>query len=96
MERKHIPHLQFDSIPESGGGWAVLDKEIEFFCPNCRHWAGLRLHSIDQNGEVNASVACAGKKKLGEERVPCDYHEFVILDDWPHDWSKKAGDSTIT
>ena len=54
-------------------------------------------HSVDHDGTVNASVACNGRKWLGEDngREPCDYHEWVILDHWPSNWSKRAGQLAV-
>lgn len=88
MERKHLPKLNNKQIGENILGWFLVNtnegKKVIFQCPS-GHRAGLELHSIDRNGEVNASVLCYEN----------DYHEMVILDDWDNNFYKVAGEETI-
>jgi len=44
-------------------------------CPKCGGRAGLDLHSVDANGDANASYLCA----RGEI---CNFHVYVRLLDW--------------
>lgn len=108
MDRKHIPKIEYGSFPP-GAGWGLADHydpithqksgyEPQWLCPVCRHWYRLTLHSIEKNGEVNASVLCPGKRWNGPEKdelLPCNYHEFVIFDDWDPRYYKVAGHETI-
>jgi hypothetical protein len=106
-ERKHVPRLtDFDQpsgwyFEDEGCGKPFVENPdgsmVVFKCPNCHMHGSLRLHNVDANGEVNASVGCNGKKKVQQApnewaRVPCDYHEYVILDEWPTNCAKLAGE----
>jgi hypothetical protein len=102
MERKHIPKINgTDDLGTKGKvGWytepcnydhihgddTAPHIDVVFQCPN-NHRAALTLHSVTTTGEVNASVLCWHRE--------CGYHEFVILDEWPPTWSKKAGEHGI-
>lgn len=71
------------------------EMEAWFFCPISRQWASITNHSIGSDGEVNASVACAGIKKVDEKRGPCDYHEWVRFAGWPTEYYKAAGEEYL-
>ncbi len=85
MDRKHLPKLEGDQIFEHKAGWFLInekDGHIPAFHCKCGENGELRNHSIESNGEINASVLCPKN----------DYHEFCILDDWDKCYRKKAGD----
>lgn len=89
MNPLHLPNLK----PEEIGvyqrpGWFLQDSK--FFaskqepilqCPQT-HLNSLPSHSIDINGVVSASAKCHS----------CDFHQWVIFDNWPKNLVKKAGD----
>jgi hypothetical protein len=92
MERKHIPQItDFETLDEHSVGWYFdpdchypregEQKCVVFRCPNGHH-AAVTLHSIEPNGEINASILCWKN----------DYHEFGILDGWPTNMRKRAGE----
>lgn len=92
-QRVHLPRLDLGKlgIRDLAGWWTNCELpsgniEILFRCANNRN-AGIANHSIDSNGEVNASVLC---------HCGCGYHEFVVLDNWPKKWSKAAGEKYVT
>lgn len=112
MNRVLIHHLtpgEYENRDEKGViGWYFerhIPKEqdylVVFKCPRCRQHSYLTLHTIDNTGEVNASILCNGIRKTRPVdpanpegdwvREPCDYHEFVILDEWPENLWKPAG-----
>ncbi len=91
MNRKHLPKLEIEQLGKKGvAGWYFEPSnrgdgdEVIFQCPN-NHRGGLALHSIETSGEINASILCNGN----------DYHEFCILDDWPSNLFKKAGNPIV-
>ncbi len=63
-------------------------------CPKCKGLTALLLHSIDTNGEVNASVLCNQKRKV--EDTECGWHEWVVLDGWDPAWRKVANEEYLT
>jgi len=105
MARYHLKKLPEDSFddPNTGGGW-IVHKEVSYEkdeylghymmmrCPKCLQLAGLELHSIEPNGEVNASILCNCRTKDGE----CGWHEWAVLDEWDSRWRKNAGDRYLT
>ncbi len=89
--------------PKSGGAWGLhrqvsygsgeyLGHHMLMRCPKCLQLSGLQLHSIEPNGEVNASVLCNCKVEGGE----CGWHEWVVLDGWDPEWRKNAGEEYCT
>jgi hypothetical protein len=78
MDRVHIPRSE-DLAP---GSWAMgALGEVVHRCPKCRKASEMLNHSVEPNGEVNASIACF---------PPCDYHVWGILDGWSNG-KKEAG-----
>lgn len=74
MNRYPIPQFQ----DCSKGTWFTMPDEIKplIACPKCDGWflGDTATHSIEENGDVNASVVCPYE--------PCDFHEFVNLVGW--------------
>jgi hypothetical protein len=100
MDRKHIPKALEDAIreedghryiarahPEDPSSWVIFDDRVYMHCEGVYGYALLTLHTIDSNGEVNASVLCT-------DGTGGEYHEWVILDDWPSKMHKRAGQDT--
>jgi hypothetical protein len=109
MTRLHIPRIAADPYPAEGAGpgysFASVYKgseyqgmEASFFCPQCRRFRGIKNHSINAFGEVNASILCNGKRhdKATDQIVDCTFHEFVHFDDWDPAYMKEAGDEYLT
>lgn len=75
--------LQYDEDLKPGTWWGKhLDKPL-VSCPTC---GGTLLgppapHTVEPNGNVNASVVCP--------HDDCDFHEYVRLDDW--DGGRRGG-----
>lgn len=101
MTRTHYPRI--DGPFTSSAGWWIecLDDEggmVMWKCPTCHRVGALAGHSVDANGEVNASVACNGRRSTWSPldgktiRSPCDFHEWIVLDDWPDGVTKTAGE----
>lgn len=94
--RKHIPRINPYSFPDTDG-WFLANAEgglvVLFRAVGIKGYGKLTPHSIDANGEVNASVLIRGVNDAGE---PSEYHEFVTLDDWDNRMTKKAGDEFLT
>ena len=94
MKRKHIAKTENWKYPKDKegnrvAGWFIDPKDGVFFItPNVRGMGRLTLHTIDNNGEVNASVLVRG---VGYDGKDAEYHEFVILDDWDSSYHKDAG-----
>jgi len=58
-----------------GEEFARLHPEIKAFCCCPRgHGGSLVNHTIEPNGEVNASYLC--------HRADCGWHEMVVLEGW--------------
>jgi hypothetical protein len=106
MSRKHFPKtkkIYNYNHEEDPFGWFVADcvtqrgeklgKRVMFKCPKCKQFGCLTLHSIDRNGEVNASLL---HHYPIDGKETCGYHEFIVLDGWPRDYIKKAGDEYLT
>lgn len=101
MNRKHLPKIEKWTMPETGG-WFIDDTngkgvdmkgdEVYIQCFPIQGYGRLTLHSIEPNGEVNASVRNVGADKNGNT---VEYHEFVVLDNWSPAHSKKAGERFI-
>jgi hypothetical protein len=92
MERVHVrQETDYANLDKKGEAFWYFDdcnypdangrKEVVFRCPN-GHGAACTNHSIEPNGEINASVLCWEN----------DYHEWCILDGWPSDMRKRAGE----
>lgn len=43
-------------------------------CPKCEKVMSLKNHAIAENGAVSPSLVCPEND--------CDFHEFVVLEDW--------------
>lgn len=56
---------------------------LMFRCICKKFTATLLNHSVDANGEVNASILCGAKG--------CNYHIWGILEEWEVGRTKKAG-----
>ncbi len=73
----------------------VEGEQVFFVAPNVAGMGRLTNHSIDRNGEVNASVLVKGvpAEWNGKTRNVdlAEYHEFIVLEDWDKDYIKKAG-----
>lgn len=99
MERKLIKRAPEDNVhlndddrtvwsngrPENDSCWLIHEGKVYMHCAGVYGYSLLTNHSIDQNGEVNASVLCT-------DGTGNEYHEFVILEDWPKDIHKVAGE----
>lgn len=79
--KKHEPVVQGDVLDLGPGEWALWDPEgdgrwqVVTTCGQCGAVAGcLVKHSIEENGEVNASYVCSA--------TGCGWHVFVRLDGW--------------
>lgn len=87
MDRKHLPKVEPWTYPETGG-WFLdteIDKEgntlgevVMILVPTVHGYGNIANHSVDRNGEVNASVLLRGAK----DGVDAEYHEWVVLDGW--------------
>lgn len=66
------------SNQSEAGTWEFWRGDMKLpvmYCPNCGEAnLGNSTHTIEANGNVNASIVCANDK--------CDFHEFVKLEDW--------------
>ncbi len=102
MERKHLPKIKEFTNPITGGWYIGKGDQhipelkgdmVYIIVPNIQGAGRLTNHSIERDGEVNASVLQKGVNKKGED---VEYHEFVILDDWDNKMSKEAGKQFIT
>lgn len=82
MERIHIPRDDEHNAP---GTWRFFDGQPHHRCPKCKRGSVMVNHSIEPDGEVNASIACF---------PPCDYHVWGILNDWTFG-NKPAGQKVI-
>lgn len=78
VKRVLIPH----DNKLAPGSWFLSAGQPVHRCPECLRAAAMVLHSVDADGEVNASIACVS---------PCGYHVWGKLDGWTHG-VKKAGD----
>lgn len=90
MQRFHLPRLTVEQLGIEGiAGWyfepSTRDEKKEWviFQCKCNRRSSFRLHAIDQEGNVTASVLCP---------FNCGFHEWCILDDWDSDYIKKAND----
>jgi hypothetical protein len=79
---------EWDCGTEDDGRWTAYIR-----CPKCHHLAGLRNHTIDAAGNVEASVLHSYVHK-GVEK--CGWHEFVTLAGWPPALKKDAGTWFLT
>lgn len=57
------------------GNWVVIEGQPAHRCPLCGNAAKMTNHSVEPNGEVNASIACF---------APCAYHVWGILQGWTY------------
>jgi hypothetical protein len=95
--------LPKSELQSDAPGWFIAEyasdnvfrgrRELMFRCPKCLCLGALGLHSVDQNGEVNASVLHQ-RPSAGVET--CGWHEWVTLEGWPPSLHKAAGERFIT
>lgn len=71
--------------PENESFWCLHEGEVYMHCVGVWGLSALTNHSIESNGEVNASV-------LSTDGTGAEYHEFVILDGWNPSMYKIAGE----
>lgn len=94
--RKTIPRIQPYEFPDTDG-WFLANAEggimVLFRAAGIQGYGKLTAHSIDANGEVDASVLIRGTDESGN---PAEYHEFVTLEDWDRRMTKRAGDEYVT
>ncbi len=72
MKRKLINKIKAVDFKNLPGWYMGTENAPTFRCPECKGSGDLTAHTIDDNGEVNASVLCHCGK----------YHEFITLKDW--------------
>jgi hypothetical protein len=73
-------------------GWFFVErdggKEVYVSVPPIEGFGRLVNHQIDANGGVSPSVKITGTNKDG---TPNEYHEFLILNNWPVGVKKESG-----
>ena len=79
--RVHLPRVPCDSMLP---GWSFFSiggrpDSVVVRCAHCKSMGMLVKHSIEPNGEVNASIYCCEPG-----------HIFAVLDDWPEGLRKSA------
>lgn len=90
---KTIPQIK-ETLDTEVLGWFFLEregtKEREVFVavPGLDGIGRLMLHSIDVNGGVSPSVKITGSGKDGK---PFEFHDYLILENWPKGIAKEAG-----
>ena len=73
--RTRIPRWDEGTDLMSGPWWMLLDNDpVPLVCCPRGHKANLRDHTIEPDGEVNASILC------GEPE--CGWHVWGTLEDW--------------
>lgn len=97
--RDHFPKIDSHEALNAGidqKGWCIFNEnrmgdEIYLTVPGCHGMGNLKNHSIDRNGVVDPSVLVGGSYAGKEE----SYHAFIVLDNWPKDAIKPAGERFI-
>jgi hypothetical protein len=91
MTTHHIPRITEDDVHKIGViGWLSReygdgDRNVLFQCPG--GFAGsLSKHEIASDGLVRPSVLCT---------CGCGYHEYIVLNGWPHAWTKPEGQISL-
>jgi hypothetical protein len=75
-DRVVIKHVDFSKVGLAGPlSWWRSNEQVWTTCDQ-GHAASLD-HEIAADGSVNPSVVCPEKE--------CDFHEFVILEDWKNE-----------
>lgn len=87
---KNRRHFTYASLSDDEPGQWTIDSTGVLFqrCPKCGARQRLKYHSVDVHGTVEASVGCSNK--------PCDFHEMIQLDGWPHAQFKEAGSTEVS
>lgn len=80
-DRVHIPR---DDEKNAPGTWRFYDGQPHYRCPQCKRGAVMVNHSVEADGEVNASMACF---------PPCTHHIWGILDGWTY--GRKAAGAPV-
>lgn len=97
MDREHFPKLDNPTGARDEKGWCIHREDgiekVFLSCPGIRGMSRITHHSIEPNGEVNASVLCT--QPWGDEGMN-EYHAFVVLDNWDTAYRKNAGDEGLT
>jgi hypothetical protein len=97
MERVLIPKLATEDLGTGKLGWYMDEIKIDpkdyhgdirypaFQSPCCNKRSAMTNHSIEPNGEVNASILC----------LCGTYHTYGIFEDWDSTLKKRAGSLTV-